>query len=193
MDNNYKYYLQLVNKQYPWQINNGSKKLVRAPYTDKEIYLDAVVVEHLIQLIEVIHLQENVEIVDGHRTIDEQKELWQFSLKNRGKRYTHDYVAYPGCSEHHTGLALDIGLKKSAHDTIAPKFNGEEAEKFLAHMKDYGFILRYPLNKKKVTGIAYEPWHFRYVGIPHSQIITQQGWTLEEYIGFIHTVGEKVS
>ena len=52
----------------------------------------------------------------------------------------------------------------------------------------YGFIERYPEGKENITGIAHEPWHFRYVGYPHSEVIEEQGFTLEEYINYLKNI-----
>ncbi|ONN41808.1 D,D-carboxypeptidase/D,D-dipeptidase VanXY [Enterococcus mundtii] len=187
------FYLQLVNQQHPWKSFNHSPQLVQATYAEEKIFIDPKVNHQFNQLLEALQLTDRIMIVDGHRTVAEQKHLWNYSLNAHGMNYTKSYVASPGCSEHHTGLAIDIGLRKTEHDLIAPRFEGPEAELFLEHMKDYGFILRYPKNKQKITGIAYEPWHFRYVGTPHSQIIMDHGWTLEEYIEFLKHPIEAVS
>lgn len=91
-------------------------------------------------------------------------------------------VAIPGTSEHATGLALDITsaefveLDDRQADTAEAKWLAENCWK-------YGFILRYPLDKSDVTGIVYEPWHYRYVGKEAAKEITEQGVTLEEYLG----------
>lgn len=91
-------------------------------------------------------------------------------------------VAIPGTSEHATGLALDITsaefpeLDERQADTAEAKWLAENCWK-------YGFILRYPSDKSDVTGIVYEPWHYRYVGEKAAQEITEQGITLEEYLG----------
>ena len=79
------------------------------------------------------------------------------------------------------GLALDI-----TSDSFIPLLQGfadtEEGKWLEAHSHEYGFILRYPSGKEYITGIEYEPWHFRYVGTPHSEIMTFKGLTLEEYL-----------
>lgn len=91
-------------------------------------------------------------------------------------------VALPGCSEHATGLSLDIvsgsndNLDDSQEDT-------DEVKWLMEHCWEYGFILRYPKDKTDVTGITYEPWHYRYVGETAAKEITEQGITLEEYVG----------
>ena len=86
------------------------------------------------------------------------------------------YALPSGYSEHQTGLAIDIG---STQGTM----NKAKEGKWLANnAADFGFILRYPENKIDVTGISFEPWHFRYVGIPHSLIMAKEGLVLEEYL-----------
>ena len=91
-------------------------------------------------------------------------------------------VAIPGTSEHATGLALDITSAAFAElddrqaDTPEAKWLAENCWK-------YGFILRYPLDKSDVTGIVFEPWHYRYVGKEYAKEITEKGLTLEEFVG----------
>ncbi len=85
-------------------------------------------------------------------------------------------VAVPGTSEHQLGLALDIISETDEDDTATWQWLNENCWR-------YGFILRYPEEKIQITGITYEPWHFRYVGVEAAQEITEQGITLEEYLG----------
>lgn len=86
----------------------------------------------------------------------------------------------PGHSEHETGLALDI---LSAGNTSMDVSQAQEAANqwLVAHCSEYGFILRYPKDKASVTGIAWEPWHFRYVGKEAARYMTEHGMTLEEF------------
>ena len=84
-------------------------------------------------------------------------------------------VAVPGTSEHQLGLALDIISETDEDDTATWQWLRENAWR-------YGFILRYPEDKTEITGISYEPWHYRYVGKEAALIITEQGITLEEYL-----------
>lgn len=84
-------------------------------------------------------------------------------------------VAKPGCSEHGTGLALDLnGVKDNFDQTPAFRWLN-------LHAQDYGFILRYPKGKEQITKVEYEPWHYRYVGIRHAQAMKKDGLCLEEY------------
>ena len=88
-------------------------------------------------------------------------------------------VIIPGCSEHQLGLAFDIVC--SYHSTLDWEFGDTEAGKWLyEHCAEYGFILRYPKGKEDITGIVYEPWHFRYVGKEAARYIMEKGITLEE-------------
>lgn len=90
-----------------------------------------------------------------------------------------DVAAVPGCSEHQTGLALDVYVMYHAgRDFI----NTDVGRYVNEHCGEYGFIIRYPAGKKTITGFAHEPWHIRYVGFPHSEIISECGLALEEYI-----------
>lgn len=191
MDNQF---LQLVNRQFPLRKGQEPHHLVLSPYSEKDIYLHPELAKQFKRLMQTLKLEDKIVVLDGYRTQMEQEALWNFSLEENGLRYTEEFVAYPGCSEHQTGLALDIGIKGEVHDLIAPNFlKGDVVDLFLKEMMHFGFILRYPKNKKEITGIGYEPWHFRYVGLPHSQIIMQQKWTLEEYHTFLAQMKQAIS
>lgn len=99
---------------------------------------------------------------------------------------TGRYIALPGASEHHTALAVDL----SNDGSVEENFIETEAGVWLSeHCHEYGFIVRYPKEKEKYTGIGYEPWHIRYVGEPHSDIMYQNNWCLEEYIEYLKEDG----
>ena len=91
-------------------------------------------------------------------------------------------VAVPGTSEHELGLAVDIcdsenqNLDESQLETLTQQW-------LIEHCWDYGFILRYPVDKSEITGIIYEPWHYRYVGRKNAAKIHESGLCLEEYLG----------
>lgn len=110
-------------------------------------------------------------ISSGYRNADEQNQLYQ--------QMGAEYAMPAGFSEHNLGLSIDIGSTQGDMN-LAPegKWLSQNAWK-------YGFILRYPKDKQDITGIRYEPWHFRYVGLPHSAIIQQKGFSLEEYLDFL--------
>jgi len=116
---------------------------------------------------EGVHLDIN----SAYRTVAEQKALAESYTQKYGADYVKAYVAVPGYSEHHTGLALDLYLESM--DVWA---------KIHAHLAEYGFILRYLEGKESITGYSYEPWHARYVGVEAAREITERGITLEEYL-----------
>ncbi|MCI8653574.1 MAG: M15 family metallopeptidase [Angelakisella sp.] len=121
--------------------------------------------------------------VSGWRSLEEQREIWEESMRTKGAEFTRKFVAAPGCSEHHTGLAIDLGERREEIDFICPDFPaGGLCGRFSQMAARYGFVLRYPAGKEAVTGIAHEPWHFRYVGVPHALIMEERGLVLEEYL-----------
>ena len=120
--------------------------------------------------------------ISGWRSLAEQQQIWDNSLRENGEAFTRRYVALPGHSEHQTGLAIDLGQRTGHIDFIRPHFPDTGlCRVFQGRAAEFGFILRYPAGKEHITGIAHEPWHFRYVGTPHAAYILQMGLTLEEY------------
>lgn len=129
-------------------------------------------------------------ILSSYRDMDKQISLYEAEVQKWEKEgYSEEaarekagtIVAYPGTSEHHLGLAVD--LVSSEHvklDQDAEKTKGYQW--LAAHCQEYGFILRYPNNASDITGIIYEPWHFRYVGEEAATVIMKKGITLEEYL-----------
>lgn len=121
--------------------------------------------------------------VSGWRSQAEQQRIYEESLRDNGPVFTAQFVAQPGHSEHQTGLAIDLGLLQPEIDFIRPAFpDSEICQRFRDLAPVYGFVERYPAGKEHITGIAHEPWHFRYVGIPHAETMTRKGLTLEEYL-----------
>ncbi|NMA09038.1 MAG: M15 family metallopeptidase [Clostridiales bacterium] len=98
-------------------------------------------------------------------------------------------VAPPGTSEHQTGYAVDLTTSENGHQLIQ-NFEDTRAGKWLClHAWEYGFVLRYPKGMSDVTGIIYEPWHFRYVGRIHAWYLHHSGLCLEEYAARIDAGG----
>ncbi len=118
----------------------------------------------------------------------EQREIWDGSMAENGTEFTRKYVALPGCSEHQTGLAIDLALRSDNIDFIRPDFPYDGiCGRFRALAADYGFIERYQAGKEHITGIAAEPWHFRYVGRPHARLMSDNGLCLEEYVELLRS------
>ena len=127
--------------------------------------------------------ESNLKIVisSGYRSYNEQKETYDSYVERYGAKKADTLAARPGYSEHETGLALDIttgGATKDTFDTTDEfKWLQENSYKF-------GFILRYPKGKEKITGFDYEPWHYRYVGLDLAEKIYKEGITFDEYYAY---------
>ncbi|WP_404460485.1 D-alanyl-D-alanine carboxypeptidase family protein [Sutcliffiella horikoshii] len=119
----------------------------------------------------------------GFRSYETQEAIFKNEVATFGYEQAVLYVALPGTSEHQTGLAMDI-TAKSVGLELVESFEGTAEGKWLAeNAHHYGFILRYPKGKTNITGYAFEPWHFRYVGVEIAGEIYAKGLTLEEYMG----------
>ncbi|MGN0626312.1 MAG: D-alanyl-D-alanine carboxypeptidase family protein [Oscillospiraceae bacterium] len=124
-------------------------------------------------------------IISAYRTLERQTELYNEKVaeyKNLGyneeqaKIEAGKWVAVPGTSEHCLGYAADLCSLEESFE------NSDQFAWLQKHCAEYGFILRYPKDKVDITKISYEPWHYRYVGSNHAQIIMSQGLCLEEYL-----------
>ncbi|TCK98013.1 D-alanyl-D-alanine dipeptidase/carboxypeptidase [Natranaerovirga hydrolytica] len=184
----YNGYLILVNSQYTIkkEIRIKNHTLTAVNHEHPNIVLEEMSVMYLKKLIAACNGEKEIIPVSGYRTLKDQEKIYNDSLVENGTAFTRQYVALPNCSEHQTGYAIDVAEKKDAIDFICPSFPYEGiCQRFRELAPDYGFIERYPKGKEDITKISHEPWHFRYVGYPHSKLITTLGFTLEEYIEFI--------
>lgn len=114
----------------------------------------------------------NLLVLDSYRTYEDQERVYE----NKGG----SIATLPGHSEHHTGLAFDLEIYNVGD------FDGTGEYAYIAkNCHKYGYILRYPEDKTSITGISYEPWHFRYVGKEHANYMHQNNLCLEEYISLL--------
>ena len=130
----------------------------------------------------------NVWVQSSYRSVAKQKELYEDSVKKymkQGKsraeaeKLTEKLINKPGSSEHNLGLAVDF-------NKVENKFKNTQGYKWLIkNAEKYGFILRYPEDKVSITGIDYEPWHWRYVGVEHAKEMNKFNMCLEEYIEYL--------
>lgn len=125
-------------------------------------------------------------ICSAYRSYDLQKSLYNNSLVQNGEKFTNTRSAYPGRSEHHTGLAIDITSQSMGYGLSQNFINYPEGLWLNNNCSKYGFIIRYPKDKTHITGYDYEPWHLRYVGSNTAKEITAKGITLEEYLGKVN-------
>lgn len=119
----------------------------------------------------------------GYRSYERQRAIFAFNAARKGEEVANMTSAYPGQSEHQTGLAMDVTSPKVGYDLIEEFGETPEGKWLAEHAARYGFIIRYPKGKEHITGYSYEPWHLRYVGVEHAQHIMANNLTLEEYLG----------
>lgn len=177
--------LLLVNKEIGLSKNYIPKDLVvpNIPFSEESVNEEKQVSEVILKPLEsLVYAAKNEGIIllgnSGYRSYKLQQDVYKDSLKNFGREHTNLYVAKAGFSEHQSGLAIDITNEHNyfAKGTVEANWLAENAYKF-------GFIVRYPEGKTNITGIAYEPWHIRYVGEEAARYIYDNDITLEEYLG----------
>ncbi len=181
-------YLALVNKLNPlpegWEealdivsVTNSLGDEVKVERTAYEAYL---------QLKAALEGEDvHIDLDSAYRSVAEQEDIVVRFTAKYGEDYVRQYVAVPGYSEHHTGLALDLYLNIDGEDVYLNEDMVQYPEiwaKIHAALADYGFILRYLEGKEEITGYSYEPWHIRYVGPDAAKEIAERGITLEEYL-----------
>lgn len=182
--------LILVNSANP--LRNAGVSLIPLELTShgggESIYLERRAANLLTACIQAVGGQRDIVPVSGWRSRREQQQIWDDTLRSDGEEFTRKYVAPPDCSEHQTGLAIDLGRAAGRIDFIRPAFPYDGiCGKFRRRAAAYGFIQRYEQGKEALTGIAAEPWHFRYVGAPHARLMQQNNLCLEEYVPFLRT------
>ena len=131
-------------------------------------------------------------LISGYRSVAYQTELYNSYVQqemaadpslteSQAEKKVQTYSQPPGASEHQTGLAIDMS---------APNGQSEEvAQQIIALAPQYGFVLRYPEGKNAITGVDYENWHFRYVGVENAQYMVKHQLVLEEYIQKLKEAG----
>ena len=145
----------------------------------------------------------DVRMQSGYRSVSYQKKLYDnktqyYRDKGLSEAAAREKAAAivnpPGCSEHNCGLAAD--LNSPEHTTLDTGFADTAAFRWLCeNAEQYGFILRYPKEAESVTGITYEPWHWRYVGPENAALLNQSGLCLEDAIAVLQRIaaGETVT
>ena len=182
-------YLALVNKQH--ELPAGWEEAVEIVSfknsEDWDVDVEAKAYDAYLGLKEDLEAEDVfVDLDSAYRSVAEQQRIVDEFTEKYGEEYVKQYVAVPGYSEHHTGLALDLFLIIDGKGV----FLNEEMvtypeiwEKIHAKLADHGFILRYLPGRKIFTGYSYEPWHIRYLDDPNiARKITDEGVTFEEYL-----------
>lgn len=186
------WYLLLVNPTHT--IDSNWK--TGMTYIDSEYQLDSRIIEPYKAMVRAA-AADGVTLypVSCYRPYSTQQRLYNNRV-DRAKRenpsftqkeaevYAAARVARPGTSEHQTGLAIDF-------NSVETDFGSTKAGKWLKqHANEYGFILRYEQNKQSKTGVTWEPWHYRFVGVKHAKRMTELGYCLEEYVDHIKAGGK---
>lgn len=188
----YKGNLILVNSKRKIKVATTSNSLEIFSSEYNDILIDKTANKFLQFILIEINSKDVIMPVSGYRTKDEQIDIYDTSIKESGIEFTKKYVALPDASEHQTGLAIDLGLKSDNIDFIRPAFpNSGICGEFKCIAPKYGFIERYKKDKESITNISAEEWHFRYVGYPHSKIIDDNNFCLEEYIEYLKQYEDK--
>lgn len=182
-------YLALVNKEYPlpkgWEDAIETVHMTNSVGDDVEVEKKAY--DAYLEL--KADLEKDgvyIDLDSARRSIAAQEDIVVRFTEKYGEDYVKKYVAVPGYSEHHTGLALDLYFNLNGEDVY---YNEDMVqypeiwEKIHAKLADHGFILRYLEGKEAITGYNYEPWHIRYVdSVDIAKEIMSKGITLEEYL-----------
>ena len=177
-------------------LENGTKTRVYKVRNGNQM-LDKVALQALNSMIEAFYEQYKVTdmlVTWGHRTMEEQQDLYNLYVADypgytdaQIKQLLKSQVDTAGYSEHHLGTVVDLKLYSDEGVT----YTLDDEPGYFAWLKQncwkYGYILRYPAEKTEVTGISYEPYHFRYVEIPHAYYIMNNGLCLEEYLEQLRT------
>lgn len=186
--------LILVNHEHAYQFPDGEKQTVfygnKSPaYTLNGISLSIdsdlfpLFDKMLVDFSEATGCKE-VLITSGYRSYEDQQAIMASRITSMGEEKAKMYVAEPGHSEHHSGLAVDMVIFTGGRQYYFPEH--ENGAWIIENAPDYGFILRYTEEMAELTGCAAEPWHYRYVGTPHARLITDMGLCYEQYVEYLY-------
>lgn len=166
--------MMLINETHPLPADFSANVV---EYKTSGVWMDSALTEPYRELSEKIleAFDTPLYIRSSYRTREEQEQE---------KEAQPASAATPGTSEHEAGLALDVYVPRYAGYGFLKSAAGQYVNK---NCWKYGFVIRYPPDGKKSTGIPFEPWHLRYVGIPHAEIMYKNSWTLEEYLTHLET------
>ena len=179
--------LILTNAEYPVP-EDYAVTLRDVPGTDQKV--DERIYEPLMNMLEAMKEEGLSPVVcSGYRTLDKQEKLFNrkvsaYVKKGRSKEESYalarQTLSIPGSGEHCLGLAVDF-YTRSYHQLERAFEKTPEGKWLREHAQDYGFTLRYDEGKEEITGIGYEPWHFRYVGIDVARYLKEHNLSLEEF------------
>ena len=185
-------YMVLVDKENPlpdgWEEALDITTITNS--VGDEVQVESKAYEAYLGLSEALEKEGiHTELDSAYRSVEAQQKIVDEFTEKYGEDYVKQYVAVPGYSEHHTGLALDLYLivdGKTVYENEDLVQYPEIWAKIWEKLPDYGFILRYPEGKEDITGYSFEPWHIRYIGSAETaREIMDNNITLEEYLGAV--------
>lgn len=184
-----KWYLTLVSIKY--RLPDDYNPEISYPVKGIDRPLDARVTPHYVKMYNAAKADGcTLTPYSGWRSISRQKSNYENKVssymkegnsRSKAEQLAAEWILPPGASEHNMGLAMDIVNTKESFE------NTKEFKWLQAHAAEYGFILRYPKDKVSITKVAYEPWHWRYVGVEDAKKIKASGKCLEEYLGLYNS------
>ena len=160
----------ITDRYHPLPENYVPEDLVRAPVPfvapihDMKRCISMVAYEPLRKLFNAC-FKEGFDLmgVSAFRSYSRQKEIFDESVKNRGREYTAARIAYPGTSEHQTGLAIDVSCRAVDYDLCEEFASTKEGIWLRNHAHEFGFVFSFTKENECYTGYINEPWHIRYV------------------------------
>lgn len=171
-----------MKSSYDYRVDKDGERVMSIK--DSTVSAKKIVLTNLNSMLSDFKKAKNINdvmLVSGHRTEEYQKTLYDNNLKSTGLDYSTT-IEIPGHSEHHSGYAVDFQLDQADYPVFAGTGNYSWINE---NCYKYGFILRYLEDKTEITGIDAESWHYRYVGVPHAQIMYNDKICMEEYITYI--------
>lgn len=180
--------LILVNKENPLP----QDFTIELASIDKTRQVDKRIIGELKEMMQAMKSAgiNNIWVQSAYRSIEYQEKLYNNKIneylrlgltRQEAEKLTLEYINKPGESEHNLGLAVDF-------NRVNDEFKNTKAFEWLSkNAKDYGFVMRYPEEKANITGIEYEPWHWRYVGKENAYKMEELSMCLEEYIEYLET------
>lgn len=185
--------LSLINNSHEYHFL-GQEELVKVvrkdkayKVEDKEILLNKETLNQFDRMMKDFKRstgKHDIILTSGYRSIMDQEEVLKEKEKLLGKEEAFNWAMHPGYSEHHSGYAVDISIYTDKGNYI--KYRGQNEYGWInENSYKYGFIRRYSEKKMYLTGVKNEEWHYRYVGIPHSYLMVELNFCLEEYINYL--------
>ena len=186
-----KWYLRLVNAKNSLDKDN-LPEINTVSVNGSDYVVDERIIDDLEEMLSDAQSDGRYPVVcSAYRSWDTQEMLFENKIARvkQSKGLTGEaaeieaatVVARPGTSEHQLGLAVDITASDYTN-LDEGQMETEDQQWLMENCWKYGFILRYPVDKTEITGVIFEPWHYRYVGKEAAKEITEQGITLEEYL-----------